>query len=165
MSIINEALKKTQQVRSASKEKSAKPREERSSAHEPIRLAIPPARLRAASKVTALRSLHAWLSWKVALGLGVVVLALFLYSQHAKHQGPLISQANPVTTPSGQKRSVVFEGILLADNQRIALINDQTMRLGDSLQGMKIVAIDRESVRLQGDKGVVEIKAGATYEL
>ena len=43
---------------------------------------------------------------------------------------------------------LVLNGVFLSDKEKIALINNRSFRLGDSLAGMKIIAIDTDSIRL-----------------
>lgn len=63
------------------------------------------------------------------------------------------------------KIKVAFEGVFMTNNTKTALINKQSLHVGDTVNGMTIVAINEDSVDLQNHDGLVEIKAGATYLL
>lgn len=76
------------------------------------------------------------------------------------------TQTTQVTDPNLQNKvRVAFEGIFTTDDAKIALINKQSLHVGDTIGGMRIVAINEDSVDLQTSNGIVEIKAGATYML
>ena len=62
-------------------------------------------------------------------------------------------------------KKIAFTGIFVSDNSRIAVINKQSYHLGDSVNGMKILAIHQDSVDLQKDDKVIKLHAGATYLL
>jgi len=68
-----------------------------------------------------------------------------------------------VASTEKSKMTVVFEGVFMSDKNKVALINKAPMQVGDLLNGMPIVEIDQEYIRVKGDKGILELKAGATY--
>jgi hypothetical protein len=56
---------------------------------------------------------------------------------------------------------LILNGVLISGIEKIALINSQPFHLGDLVQGMKIVAIEPDSVKLQEGQNVFEIKVSA----
>lgn len=176
MSIINDALKKTQQVRKAGKTKRVTEKAKVMAGPKPMAAVRPeqrppmagpkknkpPATVMPSAKSLASLGLKAdfWFTWKTAISLTMLALLLTIYSNYTRSK--LTRQAGQVPV----KSRVAFEGVFLADNNvPTALINQQPMHLGDTLKGMKIIAINQDSLDLQGDKGILELKAGAAYEL
>lgn len=192
MSIINEALKKTQQTRKIESEKkqllkskaAATPSVSRAKEKQNDRLSSEPLqKVQAdAKKHKPVQKAEAVLTWRMTSYLTVtgllVIMALANYEQlvprvnaflhpgmnvAAASAGPSSMPASAAVSPG--KVKVAFEGVFTADNAKVALINKKSLRVGDSVNGMTIVAINEESVDLQGRDGLIEIKAGATYLL
>jgi hypothetical protein len=60
------------------------------------------------------------------------------------------SSLPPQTTLFGNdKGKLTLNGVLLADQEKIAMVNNQPYHLGDSIEGMKIVSIELNSITLQ----------------
>lgn len=163
MSIINEALKKTQLSRKLDMDKRAMAKEKQS---EPV-----PTVSRASlfdapvlkDTMTIVKQMD-FLAWKrggfIAMTILLTLIAYISY-QHAKNPGLPIVQAaiNP------EKEKIAFTGIFVSDKSKIAVINKQSYHVGDTVKGMKIVAISQDSVDLQQDDKVIQLRAGATYML
>ena len=54
---------------------------------------------------------------------------------------------------------LVLNGVLLGDQEKIALINNQPYHLGDSIEGMKIVNIELNSITLQDGVRMMVLRA------
>ena len=109
-------------------------------------------------------------TWKMASFLTVtallVIMALGNYQQVKEVKALPYAQA--VVQPINKeisKMKVAFEGVFLADNTRIALINKKSLHVGDEVNGLKIIAINRDTIDLQSDSGIIQLHAGATYLL
>lgn len=147
MSIINDALKKTQQHRKNGKEKS-------------VQAIVKPVEKRAAELIRK----YDRIPWKttgiVTMTILLVILAAATYQQMRSVKYFLQPMHN-----TQEKVNIVLDGVFLSNNMNVALINKQTMRLGDRVNGMKIVAINLDTIKLQGENGTIELRAGATYSL
>jgi len=147
VSIINDALKKTQQHRKNGKEKS-------------VQAIVKPVEKRAAELIRK----YDRIPWKttgiVTMTILLVILAAATYQQMRSVKYFLQPMHN-----TQEKVNIVLDGVFLSNNMNVALINKQTMRLGDRVNGMKIVAINLDTIKLQGENGTIELRAGATYSL
>lgn len=172
MSIINEALRKTQQIRKQNNEK----REVKETvAVEPIPVqpvAIEPIVIQEDSvfdvqmqkSVKVAEKLNWLFSTKMAGYLvvsGLLVIMSYMSYQHARNEKQPIEMA--AAKPA--KRELAFSGIFVSDNSRIAIINKQSYHAGDMVSGMKIVTIHQDSVDLQQNNKLIKLRAGATYLL
>lgn len=178
MSIINEALRKTQQVRKGDKDKREKvaPKAEPVVEVKPVvtkpvesktverrREVVEPQRPQVVKKSDFL------FTWKMASLLTVAALmaVMVVNNQQRIFSGKAYSQNNTAATTAvaqkNAKTKIAFEGVFLSDNAKIALINKQSLHVGDVIDGMRVVAINQDTVDLQNENGTVELKAGATY--
>lgn len=126
MSIINEALRKTQQER----------------------VNEPPKNLTLTVYRNALRKKTVGL---IAAGI-LTITALLVMIMLPIHM-------------SANKMQVVLNGVFVSDNVKIAYVNNEMFHLGDSLHGMKIVAINLDAIILQSKKGKMVLRPGYTYLL
>lgn len=58
--------------------------------------------------------------------------------------------------PSNSK--LILNGVLISGEEKMALINNQVFHLGDLVEGMKIVSIEMNNVKLQAGKQIVELR-------
>lgn len=169
MSIINDALKKTQQRRKMEKEK----RDQQTkmpppSSASPTLKPQPIEEKNSPGKKNESRKKAEFLfTWKMASLLTVAALLamLALANYQRGNESSAYVQAAQAGSKAAEKIKVAFEGVFVTDNARIALINKKSLHLGDSVNGMKIVAINQDTVDLQTDTGVLQLRAGATYLL
>ena len=158
MSIINEALKKAQQIRKNSKSNRADtaPTPEAQAESKPD-----PKKPRVIDKAQFL------FTWKMASLLTVAALLIvMLFANQQRVMSYTHTYAQKATNPSiHHKIKIAFEGVMLSDDARIALINKQSMHVGDAINGMRIIAINLDSIDLQSENGAIELKSGATYLL
>lgn len=166
MSIINEALRKTQQSRKNVKEKHVPEKVK------PTQTAAPmAARKPVVKQPESKKSFHFPVNVRTASLLTVTALLAIMAYDHYQRLTPPEKPAKPapimqvVAKPPVPKSKVTFEGVFLTENENIAFINKQSLKLGDTINGMRIVAITGDTVDLQSNQGVLRIKAGATYLL
>ena len=55
----------------------------------------------------------------------------------------------------------ILNGVFLSDDEKVALINNQSYHVGDTLDGMKIVGIDLNSVKFKLSNQILVLKASA----
>lgn len=161
MSIINEALKKTQQIRKLEKDRRlyAAEKEAERSADQPLYENATVAVAGNAGMLQKLDFLFTWKKGSYVAGFLMLIILAFTSYQHAKNTNVPILQA--AITPE----KLNFSGILVSDNGKIAIINKQSYHLGDTVRGMKILAIHHDAVDLQRDDKVIQLRAGASYML
>lgn len=71
-------------------------------------------------------------------------------------------QQSPVLLPTivesqEQRTKWTLNGVLISGTEKIALINNQPYHLGDIIDGMKIVEIEMNTVKLQNGQHLVEL--------
>jgi type II secretory pathway component PulC len=67
-----------------------------------------------------------------------------------------VRKASP--TPVEIKTNMVLNGVMLSDQNKIALINNQSYHLGEWVDGMQIVNIQLNQVKLQKDNEYVVLR-------
>ena len=142
MSIIYNALQKTQ---AALSEKTAAP-----VASEPTVAASPVSKDEASRRDYLLLSVAALL----------VLVAGMTMQQHwpapAQKQVALVKPLPPVVMPS-----LVVNGIFLSAHDTMAIVNQKTLHIGDSISGMRVVGINLQGVRLQDHQHAVLLPSSA----
>ncbi len=139
MSIIYEALKKTQEQR------------------EPIREMAAPVK-----KISAKRTKTRIFFY----GMMIALIFLANYPAFKKNHHPVktIAKLTPptapvtppaVTSPPVIQQPIVLNGIFISNQKQTALIDNQFYTLGDTIQGMKIISIETKSVKLQNANGSI----------
>jgi len=85
-------------------------------------------------------------------------LSLFLYTHYYPHKKPSIPPAplkiaTPIAkhTPLKAPINLVLRGVFISDNEKVALINNKMLHVGDSYQGIKVLAIQLDKVKLKKD--------------
>lgn len=142
MSIIDEALQKTQKSRNNATSFIASVEKRR------IRLALP--------KIP----IHD-LPWrKISISAGACALLYFAFTHYTQigtsithftqHQ-PKPAITTQVTNKIPENSKFDLSGTFLSDHDRIALINNRTLHVGDTVNGMLITAIDLNSVTLKNE--------------
>jgi hypothetical protein len=102
----------------------------------------------------------------------IFILILYwphLFKQHA--QQPVATAAVPVqlTAPAPTVVSVApvtsanltLNGVLISDNEKLALINKKTYHIGDNVEGMKIISIEINSVELDNNGQIVTLRTAS----
>jgi hypothetical protein len=167
VSIINEALKKAQQSRKVEKEKQrvqakAKSNSTTDFSSKPAPT-LKPQPIEKKSEPTK-RSDFIF-TWKMASIVTVLGLLVIMATQNYQREHAVNTPVVDAAAKPQNKVKITFDGVFLADDMRVALINKQSMHIGDILNGMKIVAINQDTIDLQGDTGIIQLRAGATYLL
>lgn len=94
------------------------------------------------------------------IGLGMTYLTMPL--NKPRHKPVLTSQApaKPISKPIVRIVKLKLNGVFLSNDENVAMINQDMYRLGDVIEGLKIVSIQLDSVVLQNDKQTLELRAG-----
>jgi hypothetical protein len=162
VSIINDALKKTQQLRKSIKNKKVNSVVEAEEKNKMNKEAI------RTSRRTNMSRAQFNFMWKMTSFLTVTALLILIMITNQDRLVRLSHQYLKTADnakPAVNKMTVVFDGVFISDSNKIALINKKQMQVGDLLNGMPIVKIDQNHIALQSPEGVLELKAGATYLL
>ncbi len=90
----------------------------------------------------------------------VPVQASPVFVQVQPSQAPqVVAQPAPLPVNMALSSSkLTLNGVLISGSEKIALINNQTFRLGDLVDGMKVVSIDSTSVKLQSGGELLELR-------
>lgn len=72
----------------------------------------------------------------------------------AEQSPPPLPQAIP-SSPSVSGQTLVLNGVYVSDQEKLALINNKTFHLGDVVDGLKIVEIEFNRVTLQSKTGAL----------
>jgi hypothetical protein len=59
------------------------------------------------------------------------------------------------------EKDLVLNGVLLSDEEKLALINNKTFHVGDMVEGMRIVSIDFNSVKLANGKQLMTLRTAS----
>lgn len=51
-----------------------------------------------------------------------------------------------------------LNGVFLSDSEKVAMIDNRFFNIGDVVDGMKIIAIHAEGVKLENESGIVELR-------
>lgn len=77
------------------------------------------------------------------------------HASDAKSSASLV-KTDKTTKPINQPyRELELNGVFVSNQNKIAMINNQAFGLNDTVDGMKIIAIDLHSVKLKNEKGVI----------
>jgi len=107
----------------------------------------------------------------------VVILCLLLAVIHASHhkwkkyisqkqyaQVMLLNsqkQALQLEARAGFKKSHVLNGVFLSTNEKVALINNKSFHMGDTVDGMKLVSLELNKVKLQNSNSTLVLNVFA----
>lgn len=90
----------------------------------------------------------------------LLVLNAFVPSLRAAEEGLLRDPTRPVDAPASSSGNDVAGGLLRLDmvirpvsGKPTAIINGETMKIGDEIQGLKLMVIGESSVQLRGADG------------
>jgi hypothetical protein len=85
--------------------------------------------------------------------LGVIAVAYFPHIvRHAPKKLPVV--VHPVAPPVLPKKveykpNLILNGVMLAEDDEIALINNKSFHVGDTVEGLRVVSIRPETVKLR----------------
>ncbi len=66
---------------------------------------------------------------------------------------PVVAQAESVPAPEAMGHALVLNGVYVSNQEKLALINNQSYHLGDMVDDLKIVGIEFNRVTLQSKTG------------
>jgi hypothetical protein len=156
VSIIYDALQKTQQTREQQREEDGQ---------------APSAEVEAAAPdVTSAPRKPRNLKWlKIAIPASVLVLLLVatvkywpLLKAHYAPPPPVVIKVAPPKPPSiaeAYKRTHVLNGVFLSRREVVAMINNTLVHVGDKIDGLTIIAIGTHWVKLKNEYETVILKA------
>lgn len=61
-------------------------------------------------------------------------------------------------TPTLAKDSLVLSAIFITPKQRLAVVNDQFLKIGDHYAGFEVINIEINKVQLKGPSGILELR-------
>lgn len=96
----------------------------------------------------------------IVILLGIGILLIFI-----PQAPPPVKKVIAKPIQNIPKKKISIEGVFISEGNKIAYINNQALRLGDQLNGMKIIAIGLDSIMLQQQNGNIELRTGSTYLL
>ncbi|MHB1948155.1 MAG: hypothetical protein ACYCQI_08585 [Gammaproteobacteria bacterium] len=82
------------------------------------------------------------------------------YFMQGKHQSLQVAQKNPPATtvaptprplPYQPPKKLVLNGIFISDQESLALINDRLLKIGESVDGSKVVNITTKQVTMEAE--------------
>jgi hypothetical protein len=98
----------------------------------------------------------------------ILLLAIVVYAYHplvTKHlhvaKNKSVVAAAPQTVVTAAPANMILNGVLMSDNNQTALINNQFYHIGDSVNGMKIINIELNNVKLQLGNQIVVLRTSA----
>lgn len=56
------------------------------------------------------------------------------------------------------KLNHTLNGVFVSEEEKIAMVNNRFFNIGDNIDGMKVVSIEPDKIKLQHENGVVELK-------
>jgi hypothetical protein len=56
------------------------------------------------------------------------------------------------------KLNHTLNGVFVSDEEKIAMVNNRFFNIGDSIDGVKVVSIEPDKIKLQHENGIVELK-------
>lgn len=88
------------------------------------------------------------------------ILALFIVSSAVSSQqvDPTRPFANVLSSANSEKRSpLILQSIIQSQNKKKAIINGQTLHVGDKYKGFELIAINTNGVVLDSSQGRMEL--------
>jgi hypothetical protein len=173
VSIINEALKKTQQTRKLEKDKrdqlKARLASDTINVHAAQRSSVKTPRVDLSvsikEKMTAiLHQLDFMFNWKtlslLTTSLLLMLVVGFVAYQHPKEAN--MPSLNMASLPA-KKEMIAFSYVAASGGTKMAFVNKQFYGVGDTLNGMRIVSIGEDTMNVEHNGQVFQLRAGATY--
>ena len=156
MSIIHDALKKTQTNLHTANPVTASPRptnpNSMASPQQKSEPLISPSVKTSDAKMIVFISIVLIL---VGIFAAYLVNLLLSSSKSPVSQTPMVKQKNPVYKLD--KGAIVLSGTMMMGDRQVALINDDIYEIGDTIQGKKIIDISLKEVQLEENGRVTTI--------
>lgn len=149
MSIIYEALKKSQKTRAAKK-------------------SMPKINMPKISRI-AIRKFNRKEVILIAMIFSALFMTLFMMSAKTPPGANTmfsinqpVFKASPVVAQQAAVTRLKLEGVFLSDNERLAMINHRTYHEGDNINGMQIISIAFDRVTLQNKARSMVLRSNVT---
>jgi hypothetical protein len=101
------------------------------------------------------------LSGFVIYAYGPVVIKHFKQSASAKPAAAVAAPQAAQSVMEAAPTDLVLNGVLMSDQNQTAVINNQFYHMGDLVGGMRVVAIELNNVRLQDGNKIVMLKTNS----
>ncbi len=107
-----------------------------------------------------------WLIISLAALLGLLIAAFSIYyitakpkpkPQPEKPKMVGVKKPAPLPKPIVKKVNLSLMGVFISDDEKVAMINNRLMHIGDVIEGMKVVSIELEGVKLGGNNTVITL--------
>jgi hypothetical protein len=151
VSIINEALSKIQQKRSAA---SVEPGQSELSST--AQMAAPSPK-RQSRQVVPVATPKTSMKWPSGNNKTILFAVMFLFCLAGGYS--LISVFSPVS--HDDDKELVLNGVFISDQMKVAMINRQSYQVGDKIGDMKVVAIEHQSVKLKHGSEDLNLRVSA----
>lgn len=53
----------------------------------------------------------------------------------------------------------VLNGVFVSEEEKVAMVNNRFFSIGDTIDGMKLISIELDKIKLQDNKGIIELRA------
>jgi len=139
VSIINEALRKTQERKEELKQPLF------------IQSYAKPFPNKKMAKIVGLTSL-----------LLLAALLVVMSNYHSRSSKPAVLSLLSLKTEHElpNKMKTALNGVFVSERMKVAYADTQAFHIGDTINGLKIVDITLDSIKLQHEKGIIEIHTG-----
>jgi len=112
-----------------------------------------------------------FISLVIAFLLAVIIVAhypqfnskpenIFVAKSSRVSQVPQVSASLPPITVVGDenfKLNHILNGVFVSEDEKIAMVNNRFFNLGDDIDGMKIVSIEPDNIKLESITGILEL--------
>ena len=100
------------------------------------------------------------------LDICLILIIAFLFIAVAFAYYPLLKKSLSSTTPQpantvATQGNYVLNGVFLSDQEKVALINNKPFHIGDTIDGLKVVAIELDSIQLKDTKNTFVLRTAS----
>jgi hypothetical protein len=99
---------------------------------------------------------------------GMLTVAGMLVMKMSNHPSPSAKSASSKSLTlktqheMPNKMKIALDGVFVSDRTKIAYLNNQALQLGDTINGMKIVEINLDTIKLRNEDNIYELRTGAS---
>jgi hypothetical protein len=92
------------------------------------------------------------------LFISILSTIIIYFNHHYLHKHPIAITANrPTLTTYHAAKSYQLDGVFLSDHHQVAIINHAYYHIGDKLDGMKVVSLSANEVKLKDHDKVLTL--------
>lgn len=73
------------------------------------------------------------------------------------------NQTKNTVPPKENQVKLILNGVFISEQEKVALINNQPMHIGDTVQGLKVIAIEPDKVKLKSDTDIIVLPVNLNY--